>query len=226
MLTVLASTLETRATARLAGFPGFLRANGFAVGAADGVPVLRTAQWVGVLDPDALRWSLQALLCGRADEWLRFDELFDAWFLPADPGITGLYACKGANNMTGFCDPALDDLLERSDHALTLATRKPLLDRAQERLAESAEVDFQEELGFALMQMKAETLERTNDALRRLEAGTFGVCASCGDEISEARLRALPFALRCTECEATRERATGSSRNVPRRVAGSMVELR
>jgi uncharacterized protein with von Willebrand factor type A (vWA) domain len=31
-----------------------------------------------------LRWSLQALLCGRADEWRRFPELFDAWFLPAN----------------------------------------------------------------------------------------------------------------------------------------------
>jgi uncharacterized protein with von Willebrand factor type A (vWA) domain len=84
MLTALAPTLEARAAARLAGFPGFLRANGFAVGGADGVPVLRTAQRVGALDPEVLRWSLQALLCGRCDEWSRFDELFDAWFLPAN----------------------------------------------------------------------------------------------------------------------------------------------
>jgi uncharacterized protein with von Willebrand factor type A (vWA) domain len=69
---------------RLAGFPGFLRANGFALGAADAVPVLQTAQQVGVLDAPLLRWSLQALLCGRRDEWRRFDELFDAWFLPAN----------------------------------------------------------------------------------------------------------------------------------------------
>jgi uncharacterized protein with von Willebrand factor type A (vWA) domain len=61
-----------------------LRANGFAVGGADAVPVLHTAQRVGVLDPHILRWSLQALLCGRRDEWQRFDELFDAWFLPAN----------------------------------------------------------------------------------------------------------------------------------------------
>ena len=67
---------------RLAGFPGFLRANGFAAGGADAVPVLQTAQRVGLLDPQLLRWSLQALLCGRRDEWRRFDELFDAWFLP------------------------------------------------------------------------------------------------------------------------------------------------
>ena len=69
---------------RLSGFPTFLRANGFAVGGGDGVQVLHTARCVGVLDAPALRYSLQALLCGRSDEWRRFDELFDAWFLPAN----------------------------------------------------------------------------------------------------------------------------------------------
>ena len=69
---------------RVAGFPAFLRANGFAVGGADAVPTLRAAQLVGVTEPHVLRWTLQALLCGRCDEWLRFDELFDAWFLPAN----------------------------------------------------------------------------------------------------------------------------------------------
>ena len=69
---------------RLAGFAGFLRANGFCVGGGDAVHVLRTAAHVGVLDARVLRWSLQALLCGRHEEWRRFDELFDAWFLPAN----------------------------------------------------------------------------------------------------------------------------------------------
>jgi len=77
-------TLDALAATRLTGFAGFLRANGFAVGGGDAVPVLQTAQRVGVLDPQVLRWSLQSLLCGRCDEWLRFDELFDAWFLPAN----------------------------------------------------------------------------------------------------------------------------------------------
>jgi uncharacterized protein with von Willebrand factor type A (vWA) domain len=75
---------DTRAADRLAGFPGFLRANGFAVGGGDAEQVLRTASCVGVLDAQLLRWSLQALLCGRADEWRRFPALFDAWFLPAN----------------------------------------------------------------------------------------------------------------------------------------------
>jgi uncharacterized protein with von Willebrand factor type A (vWA) domain len=84
MLNLADSPLEELASHRLAGFAGFLRANGFAVGGGDALQVMRTAQQVGLFDPDLLRWSLQALLCGRCDEWRRFDELFDAWFLPAN----------------------------------------------------------------------------------------------------------------------------------------------
>jgi uncharacterized protein with von Willebrand factor type A (vWA) domain len=84
MLSLVEPPLEAKAAERLTGFPGFLRANGFAVGGADAVQVLRTVQRIGLLDPHVLRWSLQALLCGRCDEWRRFDELFDAWFLPAN----------------------------------------------------------------------------------------------------------------------------------------------
>jgi uncharacterized protein with von Willebrand factor type A (vWA) domain len=86
MLTIdaLPGTLRVHAAERLLGFPGFLRVNGFAVGGGDGVTVLDTAERVGVLDRQVLRWSLKALLCCRADEWERFDALFDAWFLPAN----------------------------------------------------------------------------------------------------------------------------------------------
>jgi uncharacterized protein len=68
--------------ARLTGFAGFLRANGYGVGGGDSARVLETAARVGVLDGEILRWSLKALLCGRGDEWRRFDPLFDAYFLP------------------------------------------------------------------------------------------------------------------------------------------------
>jgi uncharacterized protein len=84
MLSADSPAVDARAASRLSGFPGFLRANGFVVGGADAVAVLRIAERVGVLDRHVLRWSLQALLCGRRDEWRRFDALFNAWFLPAD----------------------------------------------------------------------------------------------------------------------------------------------
>ena len=71
--------------------------------------------------------------------------------------------------------------------------------------AESSEADIQDEIEFALIQMKAETLNKIDEALRRLEEGTYGYCFECGEEISEKRLRALPFAVRCKDCEEARE---------------------
>ena len=72
---------------------------------------------------------------------------------------------------------------------------------------ETSEVDIQDDIEFALIQMKTETLHRINEALNRLEEDTYGNCFECGDEIAEARLRALPFAVRCKECEQARENA-------------------
>ena len=71
--------------------------------------------------------------------------------------------------------------------------------------AETCELDIQDDIKFALLQMKAETLEKIGEALARLEQGRYGRCYECGDEISERRLRALPFAVRCTQCEEARE---------------------
>jgi uncharacterized protein with von Willebrand factor type A (vWA) domain len=67
--------------ARYAGFGLSLRANAFGVTGADLAATLEVAQRMGQTDSDILRWSLRALLCSRAEEWRRFDELFDAWFL-------------------------------------------------------------------------------------------------------------------------------------------------
>jgi DnaK suppressor protein len=72
---------------------------------------------------------------------------------------------------------------------------------------ESAENDIQEDIEFALVQMKSETLNKIHDALARLEHGTYGYCFDCAEEIGEKRLRALPFAVRCKDCEEQRENA-------------------
>ena len=74
--------------------------------------------------------------------------------------------------------------------------------------AESSEADIQEDIEFALLQMKAETLKKIDDALLLLDNDAFGECYECGDEISAQRLRALPFAVRCKYCEEKRESET------------------
>ena len=77
---------------------------------------------------------------------------------------------------------------------------------------ESSEVDIQEDIEFALIQMKSETLNKINEALGRLEGSTYGNCFECGEEIAERRLRALPFAVRCKDCEEARESAEQRAR--------------
>ncbi len=82
---------------------------------------------------------------------------------------------------------------------------------------ESAEADIQEDIEFALVQMKSETLSKINDALSRLEQGDYGNCFDCGEEIAEKRLRALPFAVRCKDCEEARENAEQRERHIAQR---------
>jgi len=82
---------------------------------------------------------------------------------------------------------------------------------------ESAEADIQEDIEFALVQMKSETLNKINDALGRLEQGDYGNCFDCGEEIAEKRLRALPFAVRCKDCEEAKEVAEQRERQMAQR---------
>jgi DnaK suppressor protein len=77
--------------------------------------------------------------------------------------------------------------------------------------------DIQGDIEFALTQMKSETLNKVNDALARLEHGNYGNCFECGDEISEKRLSALPFAVRCKDCETARELAEQRERQLAQR---------
>lgn len=65
--------------------------------------------------------------------------------------------------------------------------------------------DFVSEVDFALMEMKSETLRQIDEALHRLEAGGYGVCAECDAEIGEARLKAVPFAQMCRDCQEAQE---------------------
>ncbi len=82
---------------------------------------------------------------------------------------------------------------------------------------ESSEVDIQEDIELALIQLKSETLNKIDAALSRLDEGSYGDCFECGSEIAQARLRALPFAVRCKECEEARETAEQRERSAQRR---------
>ncbi|MGE5358261.1 MAG: TraR/DksA family transcriptional regulator [Bacteroidales bacterium] len=73
---------------------------------------------------------------------------------------------------------------------------------------EQNEVEARHDVNAALLEIRAETLRRIDEALRRLAAHSYGCCVDCGRQIAVVRLAALPFATRCTGCEEEREQAS------------------
>jgi DnaK suppressor protein len=65
---------------------------------------------------------------------------------------------------------------------------------------------FEREHELALSNNTRELLEQTEHALARIEAGTYGVCESCGKPIGKARLQAFPRATLCVACKQRQER--------------------
>lgn len=86
---------------------------------------------------------------------------------------------------------------------------------------EHSDADSQGDIALALLQMRTEALARIDEALVRLDAGKYGSCFECEGEISQRRLRALPFAVRCQACEERREQEQGRTR----RLAGRSASL-
>lgn len=58
---------------------------------------------------------------------------------------------------------------------------------------------------LAMEVRKAAEVATVEEALARLKAGQYGLCAGCGQEIPAARLEAQPFAVRCVACKALKD---------------------
>ena len=66
-------------------------------------------------------------------------------------------------------------------------------------------VDLSEDISFKHMSTHRENLLKIDEALRKLSEGTYSICEECGEEIGKARLKILPFAIYCTDCQERRE---------------------
>jgi DnaK suppressor protein len=67
--------------------------------------------------------------------------------------------------------------------------------------AQEDAVEVSRNIEATLAEMRSQTLQRIDEALARLERGTYGTCTRCGDPIAEARLAAMPFAELCRGCQ-------------------------
>ncbi len=68
------------------------------------------------------------------------------------------------------------------------------------------------EINFILSDRERVKIKQIDDALDRLDEGTYGMCESCGLEIAEERLQAMPFTRLCRDCQQEQEKEAKSQR--------------
>ena len=73
-------------------------------------------------------------------------------------------------------------------------------------LYDLATSERERELSFLLTDRDRKKLNQIDEALRRVEDGSYGICESCGEEISKGRLLAMPFTKLCVNCQAEQEK--------------------
>ena len=98
--------------------------------------------------------------------------------------------------------------------------------RSRTNAEDAGQADVQDEIdrvitseaqtaSFEIGSREFRALEDVNDALRRLDDGTYGKCTLCGREIDEARLRAIPETPYCREDAERMEQEQGQGFNTP-----------
>jgi len=88
-----------------------------------------------------------------------------------------------------------------------LDNQKPIADSMidtntrQGDLADKANGNNEVHIHLKLKQTDAKILQAIEEALYRMEKGTYGVCRDCGEEIAEPRLNAIPWTRVCIKCK-------------------------
>jgi uncharacterized protein len=178
--------------ARMAGFMAHLRLNHFAVGPEETGAALSLLEHVDLGEPTSVRLGLKTLLAGRREEWQRFDELFQAYWLPrgrvrqrfqqlrgsgtaARPRVWAAHLPEGTGEAQGVLDPLREQGEEdggvgRPFEARLAGSRRQTLARTDLRfIADPEEIAEAERLAFRLA---AAIRDRLSRRLRAAPSGT------------------------------------------------------
>jgi DnaK suppressor protein len=90
----------------------------------------------------------------------------------------------------------IDELLARHRRDQRLQREQSVADTGDRSLQDSTG-----EQQISILEVRNRMRNQIDDALRRLQEGTYGTCEDCGREISPERLKAMPFARRCVDCQ-------------------------
>ena len=96
--------------------------------------------------------------------------------------------------------------LETSSMSSTSKDQSGDLSSYSYHMADQGTDTMEREMAFSLASREGRYLHHLNEALERIESGTYGICRSCGKEISKTRLEAVPNATQCIDCKTTEEK--------------------
>jgi RNA polymerase-binding protein DksA len=99
---------------------------------------------------------------------------------------------------------AIQFLHEEHPGSLEDETEEPV--GVDNHLADTATATLDREIDFTLGENSEQVLAEIDDALQRIEDGTFGTCRTCGQPIAPQRLEAMPWATQCIDCKRREER--------------------
>src|SRR6188768_1015422 len=99
-----------------------------------------------------------------------------------------------------------DALVKKRDEIQGTGGIKPLQatmdnNSRQGDMADQASGNNEVHIALKLRQTDAKILQAIEEALQRIERGTYGVCRDCGEPIAEARLHAIPWTRVCIKCK-------------------------
>ena len=98
------------------------------------------------------------------------------------------------------------DVLEESSMNTTIKDQSGDLSSYSFHMADQGTDTNERELAFRLASREGRYLHHLNEALERIENGTYGICRYCGGDISKARLEAVPHATQCIKCKNSEEK--------------------
>lgn len=97
-----------------------------------------------------------------------------------------------------------DEILAMYEHDVKAGQEAS--DEGSDDIVDRANNAYSRELLFSLSDGERHTLLRIEEALARIESGAYGICTNCGNEIRAGRLKAMPWARYCIDCQELAEK--------------------
>jgi len=114
----------------------------------------------------------------------------------------GIMKKKDIEYFKELLEKRIDDLLNQADHTVSgMTAPKENFPDPTDRASLESDRNFM----LRIRDRESKLIKKIKKALERIENGTFGICETCGEEISIERLKARPVTTQCIDCKTKEE---------------------